>query len=43
MKRNARPSNKRYMSSMEANIKKNRSGKNPDPKNKQAGGVMGVV
>ena len=43
MKRNGRPSNKRYMSSMEANIKKKKRGKKPDPKSKQAGGVMGVV
>ncbi|XBI63128.1 hypothetical protein VPH35_043612 [Triticum aestivum] len=43
MKRNGRPSNKRYMSSMEANIKKKKRGKKLDPKSKQASGVMGVV
>ena len=44
MKKNSRPSNKRYMSSMEANIKKKKKrGKKPDPKSKQPGGVLGVV
>ncbi|KAM3370713.1 hypothetical protein ACQJBY_018202 [Aegilops geniculata] len=43
MKKNGRPSNKRYMSSMEANIKKKKRGKTPDQKTKNPGGVLGVV
>ena len=43
MKKNGRPSNKWYMSSMEANIKKKKRGKTPDQKTKHPGGVLGVV
>ena len=43
MKKNGRPSNKRYMSSMEANIKKKKRGKTLDQKTKNPGGVLGVV